>query len=273
MNQSKVHLFDLPDEILLFILKKLDKTDVLYSLLDVNNHRLDALAQDRQFTNALNLVLTDWRILDRFCNDILPRIHRNVEHVILEAPSMQRILLAGNYPKLSQLKLYKFSQGTVLQSLRSKFLWPSSLTSRLDHLADSRFAHIFKQQITDLILVFNENEAFVAVLKDYTVDIYAPILTLFENLQHLSIHGSSIAAYPGLSLCDLPAHTFSSSVLTKLCVNVSTFDDCLYLLDGRLTQSTIFIVRIYDIDTSSTIIHNAVGWYLLPFLSPSKFQT
>ena len=38
--------------------------------------------------------------------------------------------------------------------------------------------------------------------------------------------------------------TFSSSTLTKLCINVYNFNDCLALLDGRLKQLTTFIVQV-----------------------------
>ncbi len=96
-------------------------------------------------------------------------------------------------------------------------------------------------------------------MKDYTINIYAYILTFFENLQHLSIYGSSTTAYPGLSLCDLPSTMFFSLILTKLCINVSTFDDCLYLLDGRLHQLNTLIIRIYDINAPSLIVHNKVS--------------
>ncbi|CAF4654894.1 unnamed protein product, partial [Rotaria magnacalcarata] len=58
MNQSKVGLLDLPDEILVTILKKLDNIDVLYSLLDVDNQRLDIIAQGNIFINTLNFVFT-----------------------------------------------------------------------------------------------------------------------------------------------------------------------------------------------------------------------
>ena len=40
MTLDNVQLFDLPNEILFLILKKLDNTDVLYSLLGINNLRL-----------------------------------------------------------------------------------------------------------------------------------------------------------------------------------------------------------------------------------------
>jgi hypothetical protein len=122
MNQSDVQLLDLPDEILLMILKKLSNIDVLYSLLDINNNRLDFLAQEEQFTNTLNLVLSDQMIFNRFSIDILPRIHQNVTDLTLESPSMRCILPAGNYPNLTHLKLYKFDQNTALEYFQSKYL-------------------------------------------------------------------------------------------------------------------------------------------------------
>ena len=67
-------------------------------------------------------------------------------------------------------------------------------------------------------------------------------------------------SYPALTLSDLPSTTFSSSILTQLCIDVSTLDDCLYLLDGRLKQLTTLIVRIHYVDDSSTIVHNMVGF-------------
>jgi hypothetical protein len=64
--------------------------------------------------------------------------------------------------------------------------------------------------------------------------------------------------YPGLSFCDLPSTTFHSSILTDLYIHVETFDDCLYLLDGRLKQLTTLSVNVYSIDNSSTIVYNTV---------------
>jgi hypothetical protein len=104
MNRSYVHLLDLSDQILLTILKKLENIDVLYSLLGINNERLDNLAQNKIFTNTLNFVLTSStdhissinpQILDRLCTYALPRIYSNVKCLIVEPLSMQRILLAS----------------------------------------------------------------------------------------------------------------------------------------------------------------------------------
>ena len=55
---------------------------------------------------------------------------------------------------------------------------------------------------------------------------------------------SSINDYPPLSLCFSPSMTCSSSILSKLCINVPYFYDVCALLDGRLKQLTTLIVRV-----------------------------
>ncbi|CAF3499883.1 unnamed protein product [Rotaria socialis] len=109
MNPSDAHLLDLPNEILLIILRKLNNIDVLYSLLDINNGRLDIIAQENTFTNILNFVNTNnISLIDRFCIYILPRIHQNIKYFIFEPAVMERILLAAVYPNLTELKLFNF---------------------------------------------------------------------------------------------------------------------------------------------------------------------
>jgi hypothetical protein len=98
--------------------------------------------------------------------------------------------------------------------------------------------------------------------ENYTANVYSHILTFFRNLKSLSIIEPSIVlGYPALSLCHLPSTTFSSSILTHLYINVKTFDDCLYLLDGRLKKLTRLCVNVYYMETSSGIIHNMVSFY------------
>ncbi|CAF4683102.1 unnamed protein product, partial [Rotaria sp. Silwood2] len=120
MNQHNVHLLDLPNEILFLILKKLDNIDVLYSLWDINNQRLHIIAQEQIFTNILNFVSISQStdeisstILNRFCISILPRIHKNVKSLIVDSNSMECILRAGNYPNLTELKLFNFNKAIV----------------------------------------------------------------------------------------------------------------------------------------------------------------
>jgi hypothetical protein len=90
--------------------------------LGVDNQRLDMIVQEKTFTNTLNFVLTTITddvlsiadsILDRFCISILPKINYNVKSLILESESMERILLATDYPNLTELKLYNVNDHIV----------------------------------------------------------------------------------------------------------------------------------------------------------------
>ncbi|CAF5181274.1 unnamed protein product [Rotaria sp. Silwood1] len=96
------------------------------------DEQFDILLQDNIFTNTLNMISKsstddddicsiDDRILDRFCIDILPKIHHNIKHFILEPMSMERILLASNYPKLTSLKLFNFGQNIALNYFTGKY--------------------------------------------------------------------------------------------------------------------------------------------------------
>jgi hypothetical protein len=121
MNGRVINLLDLPNEILLIILKKLDNINVLYSFRDVGVERLELLAQDEIFTNTLNFTSTasygicsvNNSILDRFCIDILPQIQYSIQYLIVEPTAMERIALAADYPNLTKLKIYQFNKDVV----------------------------------------------------------------------------------------------------------------------------------------------------------------
>ncbi len=104
MEFSFVQLMDLPDKILMIILKKLDNVDVLYSLMNVNT-RLNQIVHDPIFTTKITLTQPDI-LLDRFCSEILPKIHHKIKWLKLESASMERILLACDYPNLCQLDIF-----------------------------------------------------------------------------------------------------------------------------------------------------------------------
>ncbi|CAF5001026.1 unnamed protein product, partial [Rotaria sp. Silwood1] len=112
MEHSIVQLMDLPDELIMIILNKLDNSEVLYSIMDVNT-RLNQIVHDPTFTTKITLTksadlttaLPDI-MLDRFCLQILPKIHHNIKWLNLESSSMERILLAANYPNLHQLDIF-----------------------------------------------------------------------------------------------------------------------------------------------------------------------
>lgn len=127
MVHSLVQLDDLPDEVLMIILKKLDNDQVLYSLIGVNK-RLNTLVYDSIFTSHLTLMkrfvndsispLSE-RILHRFYSQILPEIHYKIQWLNIESSSIERILSA-NYPNLHGLGLYNLEMETTTHLFTSK---------------------------------------------------------------------------------------------------------------------------------------------------------
>ncbi len=126
LNNNNIHMLDLPDEILLVIFNKLNRTDILYSLVDVNQ-RFDRLALDSFHIRDLDLTtrlfndispLND-KVLDRICESILPRIRIMINKFTLEPLSMERILGTTDYPQLHSLSLVNFQQQTLVRHITS----------------------------------------------------------------------------------------------------------------------------------------------------------
>ncbi|CAF1997646.1 unnamed protein product [Rotaria magnacalcarata] len=241
MECLSVRLTDLPDEILMISLKKLDNITLLYSLSGVNRN-LNKLAYDFMFTSRLTLLyylpiclikltslsinyffpLSDL-ILNRFCLHILPKIHQKVKWLDLELLSMERILRTAYYPNLSGIGLYNMDIERV------------------------------KNQISSLIIDINTNGEQSLTGNENTL-LFTRIFTTFTNLRLLNIGPSSIC-YQHLSF-DLSPPTVISSTLLELHVCLSEFHDCLHLLDGRFNQLRIFHVKIDFIELSSLIFNN-----------------
>ncbi len=128
MKSSNIQLNDLPDEILLIILKKLNNISLLYSLMGINA-RLDKILHDYIFTNTLTLIedVSCYRtyslsklVIDRFCLHILPRIEHKIKRFNLQASSMERVLLSGNYSNLSKLGIYNITKEDALHYFTGK---------------------------------------------------------------------------------------------------------------------------------------------------------
>jgi hypothetical protein len=73
-----MNLFDLPDEILLFILKKMNVVDVLFRLSGLHS-RFDQLLFDRVYVRELDFTIKSWDdsispmddlVIDRVCEKI-----------------------------------------------------------------------------------------------------------------------------------------------------------------------------------------------------------
>ncbi|CAF1492795.1 unnamed protein product [Rotaria sordida] len=244
MEYLLIKLNDLPDEILILILKKLCNVEVLYTLIDVNK-RLNAIAHDSTFANHLTLLckqddlispLPD-PMLDRFCSQILLSIHYKVKSLKLESTSMERILLTTNYPNLYELGLY----GIDVEKAMSLFI------------DDTTFIHVNKGQISSLVIDINKNKKQILVLNVSGI-VFAHIFTMFINLQYLNFGPSSIS-YQQLTF-DMSPSTVLSSNLLELHVHVLNFADCLYLLDGRFNQLHTFHVNISYISSNTLTINN-----------------
>jgi hypothetical protein len=84
-------------------------------------------------------------------------------------------------------------------------------------------------------------------------------------MKHLSVvsSGNKYEECRPLSLRGLPSTTFFSSTLTKLCISLSNFEDCLALLDGRLKQLSTFIVITHMVEDHSSAIHSSVSLYCI----------
>ena len=120
MEYSSVQLNDLPEEILLITLKKLHNFEVLYSLIGANG-RLNEIAHDSIFTRHVSLryISDDLTrplpnpVLNHFCSQVLPDLHHEIKWLDLESSSIERILLATNYPNLYGIGLYNTDIKTI----------------------------------------------------------------------------------------------------------------------------------------------------------------
>ena len=122
-DDHHLNILDLPDEILLIILKNLNVIDLVSSLLGINQ-RFDRLIVDPlhirhvDMTNGMienslyDLVSsTDIEILSTFCQNLLPRIHHHVEQLTLAPNSIKTILhTVDYYPQLHTLSLVYFQE-------------------------------------------------------------------------------------------------------------------------------------------------------------------
>ncbi|CAF4485479.1 unnamed protein product, partial [Rotaria sp. Silwood2] len=108
MEYASIQLTDLPDEILMIIFKKLDGVEILYSLLGVNK-QLNKIVHDRIFTRVLTLLKyysddridsVSYRMLNRFCSEILPQIHNKIQWLNLDISYIRCILRSTYYPNL-----------------------------------------------------------------------------------------------------------------------------------------------------------------------------
>ncbi|CAF3724798.1 unnamed protein product [Rotaria sp. Silwood1] len=219
--------------------------DVLYSLVDIIQ-RFDQLIFDPFYIRNLNMTSMimksyydriysiDNQVLDRIYKNILPRIYHHVNKLIVEQHSIERVLHTISYPQLYSLTLMDFPQDVLFNCLTNNTI----------------LRKLLKEQITCLKIDVKDKptkpspETFSVIL--------AFILCVCKRLIKLnfcqSYHRSTFCTF------ELSLTNFKSSILTTLKINVKTFDDCLYLLDGRFNCLSTLIIDVKIIaDTLGTI--------------------
>lgn len=238
---------DLPDEMILAIWKYLYNIDVLSAFTGLNS-QFDRLIRDDAVIGSLTLLshypdqyphLQPDSILDRFCLELLPKIHHRVRCLTLEPISMGRVLSTGSFPSLNHLTLINVDRDCV----QRYFIGNENI--------DPSFKELFQRQITHLTVAL-VGAGGTELQLDQTDTIMIPIFSLFANLVELDFSSPGYrefrtrlqSVHPSMMRC-------FSSALVRLRINVETFDDCLYLLDGRLPH-----LRRLDIHIAKTISSN-----------------
>ena len=253
---------------LLAILNKLNHIDVLYSLMGVNE-KFHLIIQDPIFTQSLDFTVISSNednysqinsILDRFCSYIIPRIQNNIQSLTVDQRSMDSLLSIGNYINLRKLTLANITIQTATRIFYSSLfeISFSIKNSSVFFLDPSSFIYKLNHQISNLSVIINGNSG-----REYqwssSLCIFAKICLIFKNLTHFHYNVERKSIYKPMALSNLHLKTMCySSSIVHLNIKVKTFNDCLWTLDGHLSQLHTLIVYIEHIHNTSTIIKNTV---------------
>ncbi|CAF2520460.1 unnamed protein product [Rotaria sp. Silwood2] len=246
-NCNMINILNLPDEMLLAIFNKLKMVNVLYSLVNINE-RFNRLTLDPFYIHNLDLTMKTSCFdyissqddqVDRICKTILPRIHHHVNKLTVEPDSIKDILRAVDYPRLHSLSLVNFQEETLLRYLRGDTILRHFLADQITHLN----VNIYYEIIPNL---FRYN----------TSNIFSFLLSFCKHLVELTFNQYLCDTTLEFSLYNVPLTNCVSSTLTKLEIIVRNFDDCLYLLDGRLKCLSILIINALNFLTLLPNIDN-----------------
>ncbi|CAF1108029.1 unnamed protein product [Adineta steineri] len=244
-NNNHSNIFNLPNEILFIIINKLNIADASYSLVDVNE-RFVQLVFDSLYIQKLDITFMTMKsfyqrtfsiheqVLSNLCENILLKIHDQVKQLTIEQHSMKRIL-THNYSQLYSLSLVNFKEEILFQYLT-------------DH---SALRYLLTQQITHLNIDIQSDEI-PKLLSKISSNIFILILSLCRRLIKLNFCQVFSCRNSFISIYKLPKTCPTYSTLTELKINVASFNDCLYLLDGRfdfLSKLTINVKIIrYEVE-------------------------
>ena len=128
-SRNSRNLLDLPNEVLLIIIKQLSMVDILYSLVDVTE-RLDQLVLNPIYTRILDMTCirtellpdrvysTNDHVRQRICQNVLSRIDHQVNKLIIDQPSIKQVLHDIDYPQLHSLSLIDFNERSFFDFLK-----------------------------------------------------------------------------------------------------------------------------------------------------------
>ncbi len=100
-----------------------------------------------------------------------------------------------------------------------------------------------KHQITDLVVSIID-EISNASKAIFLTGVYDRIFTLLTNLKHLELDVDDAYFVSRPLLSGFPSTECFSASVNYLHIKIHNFDDCLYLLDGRLSQLHTLIVKL-----------------------------
>ncbi len=129
-------------------------------------------------------------------------------------------------------------------------------------LDESLFIQKFKQNISHLVLTINDDIT-TAHMLEQTTNIYARIFILFPNLTHFEFDLEDTCGLSPTPFNHSPSTSCYSSSIIYLRVQLDCLDDCLYLLDGRLSQLHTFIVEVSRMRYPSMIRNKTVKKLLI----------
>ncbi|CAF1146216.1 unnamed protein product [Rotaria sordida] len=122
------------------------------------------LHHTRQFIERLLVAMERFNILqpsidkmlDRFCTSILPQKHHCIKKLILETTSMERILLAGDYPNLTSLELFGFEEEIVFR------YFTGNISNRFPNMIFDTVTHLYAYDTIPM-----EHEFFMQISRNF----------------------------------------------------------------------------------------------------------
>ena len=117
--------------------------------------------------------------------------------------------------------------------------------------------HFLENQITNLtIKIYSEK---TEIPNQNEANLFMLILSLGKNLRNLTFLQQNSREYLTIVSSNISYTSCLSSTLTKLTINVNSFDDCLYLFNESLKSLSVLNIHIKKVNRSSLIMDKKVN--------------